>query len=301
MEITFLANFQGEIAALTAALIWAIASFVYVHLGKQFPPTLLNLFKNSIAILLIGITLLLMGNGIPTLDPLAVGLLAISGAVGIGFGDTVFFEALNCLGSRRALLMESLAPPLTALLAIAFLQETLANTDYLGIGLTITGVAWVVVERAPDAVQRYLRPLRGIAFGGMAALAQASGAVMSRAALVETDISPLWSSLIRLSAGVVLLLLWVGLKPQLHQEFPKLRSGKMLLVLTGSAFFSTFLAIWLQQISLKYAEAGVAQSLSATSPLFVIPIALLLGERVSLRALLGAAIALIGIWLLFAS
>ena len=65
-------------------------------------------------------------------------------------------------------------------------------------------------------------------------------------------------------------------------------------------FIGTFLGIWLQQISLKYTAAGVAQTLFATSPLFVIPIVIFTGERVSLRAILGAMLSLVGVGLLFA-
>jgi drug/metabolite transporter (DMT)-like permease len=66
-----------------------------------------------------------------------------------------------------------------------------------------------------------------------------------------------------------------------------------------TSFFSTYLGIWLQQISLKYAATGVAQALSSTSPLFILPLAWFTGEGVSLRSLLGVLVALGGIWLLF--
>ena len=59
------------------------------------------------------------------------------------------------------------------------------------------------------------------------------------------------------------------------------------------------MGIWLQQISLKYAAAGVAQTLFATSPLFVIPIVALMGERISLRAILGVVLAIVGVGFIF--
>jgi drug/metabolite transporter (DMT)-like permease len=61
----------------------------------------------------------------------------------------------------------------------------------------------------------------------------------------------------------------------------------------------TYLGIWLQQISLKYTDAGIAQTLFATSPLFALPMSIWLGERVSPRAALGACVALAGVGLLF--
>ncbi|HIK41325.1 EamA family transporter, partial [Thermoleptolyngbya sp. M55_K2018_002] len=129
------------------------------------------------------------------------------------------------------------------------------------------------------------------------------GAVLSRAALSTTDISPLWGTLIRLVAGLAVVLLWLLVKPpqfrSVGKEMGQLRSPRFLSIVAGTAFASTFLGIWLQQTALKFAPAGVAQSLLATSPLFVIPIAVALGDRVSLRAVLGVLVAIAGIWLLF--
>ncbi|MEL6456276.1 MAG: EamA family transporter, partial [Cyanobacteria bacterium J06623_5] len=52
---------------------------------------------------------------------------------------------------------------------------------------------------------------------------------------------------------------------------------------------------------LKYTAAGIAQALLATSPLFILPMAALLGERISQRAIWGVAAALAGVWLLLLS
>ncbi|WOB42550.1 DMT family transporter [Thermoleptolyngbya oregonensis NK1-22] len=301
--MTGLAAFRGELAALAAALIWAIASIAFTRLGRRLSPTALNVSKGLISIGLIGLTLGLRGVGLPAASGSAVWLLGLSGAIGIGLGDTAYFASLNCLGARRGLLLESLAPPLTALLALLVLQERLSGAAWLGIGLTVGGVAWVIVERSPDPGLPRDRPLRGLVFGLIAALSQASGAVLSRAALSTTDISPLWGTLIRLVAGLGVVLLWLLVKPpqfrSVGKEMGQLRSPRFLSIVAGTAFASTFLGIWLQQTALKFAPAGVAQSLLATSPLFVIPIAVALGDRVSLRAVLGVLVAIAGIWLLF--
>ncbi len=66
-----------------------------------------------------------------------------------------------------------------------------------------------------------------------------------------------------------------------------------------AAFAGTYLGIWLQQTAIKFTAAGIAQTLGNTSPLFVLPIAIWMGEQVSLRAILGVAITIGGIGLLF--
>ncbi|AFY80123.1 DMT family transporter [Oscillatoria acuminata] len=310
-----IAEFKGELAAISAALLWAVVSVVYGYLGQKIPPMLLNLSKGVVAIALLLLTLFLRDFLLPALDSpaflpplsspfntlnefaLPLFLLVLSGAIGISFGDTVFFAALNQLGARRTLLIHTLAPPFTALLAILFLREQLTLIAWCGMIITIIGVAWTIAERV-SGTKTTTPLLPGVGLGLLAALAQAVGAVLSRAALTQTEIDPLWSTLIRLLAGVSLLLLWMLWK-QGRQVLSGLGSQRLLAIVFVTAFFSTYLGIWLQQISLKFAPAGIAQTLSATSPIFVLPLAIALGEFVSIRAILGAVVSLVGIALLF--
>ncbi|MEO0405816.1 MAG: EamA family transporter [Cyanobacteria bacterium P01_A01_bin.135] len=290
---------RGELAALGSAAIWAVTSAVYARVGQRVAPLTLNLLKGLAAIGFTLLTLALRSQAFPAVDSTALWLLLLSGALGIGLGDTAFFASLNCLGARRGLLLEALAPPLAALIAWMALGERLPTVAWLGIGLTVGGVAWVIVERSPKSGDAPPQLRQGIVFGSVAALAQAAGAVLSRAALADTAMPPLWSSLIRLGAGCTVLLLWQGLSPA---KRPRVRAAnllRLLALIAATAFASTFLAIWLQQTALKYTETGIAQAIGATSPMFIIPIALGLGERVSSRGILGAAIALVGVWLLF--
>ena len=67
----------------------------------------------------------------------------------------------------------------------------------------------------------------------------------------------------------------------------------------AAIFLGTFLGLWLQQVSLKWASTGVSQTLLATSPLFVLPLAAWTKEQVSARAVVGAIVALGGVALLF--
>jgi len=291
---------SGELAALVAALLWAIASVMFSQLGRQLRPLVLNLTKGTVALALIGLTLALLARAPTDLALGSVTLLLVSGLVGIGIGDTIFFAALNQLGPRRALLMETLAPPLAALLALVFLQERLSAPAWGGIGLTLGGVAWVIAEQTPTDQAGGPVSGRGVLLGFLAALGQAVGAVLSRAALAETAIDPLWSTALRLGGGLgvmALLLAWQG---DLGPKLRPLRQRRVLGLVVLAATVGTYLAIWLQQTALKYAAAGVAQALTATSPLFVLPLAALLGERVSLRSVLGALVALAGIWILVA-
>jgi drug/metabolite transporter (DMT)-like permease len=297
---SLISNFSGELAALGAAFLWALSALIYAHLGQTIPPTTLNLSKGVIAIAFIAFTLIVQGNyWLTDLDAIALGLLLLSGVLGIGLGDTFYFEALNSIGARQALLLLALAPPLSAIIALICLQEALNLTAWAGILLTALGVAWVISERTPDTVSKAVNPLRGISFGILATLGQAIGAVLSRAALAETTITPLWSTLLRLIGGTLILLLWMPLQQSPSLWLKAFESKRLLGIITITALLSTYLGIWLQQMAFKYTATGIAQALLATSPLFVLPLAIWMGEVVTLRALLGVFVALGGIGLLF--
>ncbi|MFK8184130.1 MAG: EamA family transporter [Phormidesmis sp.] len=332
--------FVGEMAALTAACLWAAATLMFGRIGMRLAPVVLNLVKGAFAIALILLTLLLRAQLQET--PLSltgsdIFYLLLSGGIGIGLGDTAYFAAINLLGARRALLLETLAPPMAAVLAWAFLGEQLSVMAIAGIGCTLLGIFWVISERTgadagQTAAPKHMRAGLGIAL--LAVFCQASGAVLSRGVLAGTAIDPLFSSLLRLVAGMAFLAVLVlrqpwrlghyrttttqskGLNPsstfdtafyiggwrqRWHTSVMALKRPTLLFAVAIAAFFGTYLGIWLQQIALKHTATGVAQALLATSPLFVLPMATLLGERISYRATVGAAIALGGVWILLAN
>ena len=272
---------------------------VYARMGRQVSPLALNLGKGLVAIVLLSLTLALQSQFIPTFPASSLGLLLLSGVVGIGLGDTVYLEALRYLGARRTLLLGTLAPPLTACLALLWLQETLAIAAGFGMALTIIGVVWVISERAPIPYDVPQNLRRGVSFALLAALAQAGGAVLSRAALADTVVRPLWGAFLRLGAGLVILGLWGLARRRLLAWLQELSPKSIWFPLLLASFGGTYLGIWLQQVGLKYTAAGISQTLGATSPLFVLPIAAALGETISVRAILGAFIAVSGVAALF--
>ena len=332
-------SFTGEIAALTAAFLWAVATLMFGQIGRQLAPVVLNLVKGIFAIALILITLLLryqLSNISLTLTPSDTLYLLLSGGIGIGLGDTAYFAAINALGARRALLLETLAPPVATLLAWAFLGEQISALSAVGIGLTLLGILFVITETSPGTSSEKISPYKisrhGLGAALIAVICQAAGAVLSRGVLAETSIDPLLSALLRLLAGMVFMGALVLIQPSqlgnygsfersaseskkpFNSDEPQqkiwqqrwsrslaaLKQPSLLFSVGMAAFFGTYLGIWLQQVSLKYTAAGIAQALLATSPLFVLPLAAMVGDRITYRAVIGAAIALSGVWILIA-
>jgi drug/metabolite transporter (DMT)-like permease len=293
----------GEAAGLTAAFLWAVAVLFYGRIVKHIPPVALNLAKGAVAIVCLVVTLGAGGLLLAPMAPWAVGLLLLSGLAGIGIADTSLFHALRRLGPRRALLFMTLSPPLSALIALVFLGERLDLRAWLGIAVTVSGVAWVIAERenrSQEAGRTDRAALRrGVLFGVLASLGQSVGAVLSRTALTQSNVGAMRSALLRLLAGEVALLAYVAFaRRPLRQWAGTVRAERLWRLILPAAFMGTFLAIWLQQKSFELVRTGIAQTLLATTPIFILPLAAATGERVSLRAVLGALLAVGGVVLL---
>lgn len=164
-----------------------MATIIYARTGNRAPALFLNLVKGTIAVAMLGVTILVLGDAAPELTTSQWLWLAGSGVVGISIGDSAYFSAIKRVGPSQTLLIESLAPPLTGVLALFFLHEAIGFWAWTGIFLTMSGILWVVTEHHPQ--QKSIN-LPGLGFATLAALCQATGMVMSRQVMVTTDITP---------------------------------------------------------------------------------------------------------------
>ncbi|MEM9415114.1 MAG: DMT family transporter [Planctomycetota bacterium] len=304
--------FFGLVAATAAAMLWACATVMYRRIGRVLPPVRMNLVKNVMAATLLAVVIGVFWarsteGGHPFMLPAGLmALLILSGVVGIGIGDTCFFAALNRIGARRTLLLFMLAPVATAALGWPVLGESISVQQAVGIAVTVGGVAWVIAERNHATSDGHVDAL-GVGFAIVAALCQAGGALMTGYVFDHSDIAAAPSGLVRIVAGSAVLVFMLPLDKRIPEaggaaeNHPKRPSVKRVwLMVVAAMFLGTFLGIWLQQVAFKSDETiGVAQTLLSTSPLFVLPIVLMLGERVSWRAAIGAGISVVGVAVLF--
>ena len=98
---------SAAFAALAAALCWTVASLLWRRIPTSLSGAQLNLLKNLIALALqLPLLVLVPWSG----DGRALLLLALSGAIGIAAGDSLYFAALRRLGTRRTLTLDSGGP-----------------------------------------------------------------------------------------------------------------------------------------------------------------------------------------------
>ncbi len=282
--------------SLLSACSWALGAILWRKLGEQLSSYSMNLAKTAIGALFLGAVLLVGGVGTVGARPAL--FLALSGLLGIAVGDTFFFLALMRLGPRRASLMGSLSPVAIALSAAALLGERPTPAAWAGIAAASFGVGWVMRERAPDGADaESVWP--GVRYGLLSVLCTAGGVLLAKVALAS--VPAVHAAWIRLAAGSAGLALWGASHSELGRWVTPFRSGVLLAKAAAVVAVVVFGGFWLSLVALKHIDAAVAGTLNATGPLFILPMsAILLKERLSVRAVLGACIAVGGVALIIA-
>lgn len=291
----------GPAAALGAAMIWACTSILFTAAGRNVVPAATNLFKTVAATLFFAMALFFR-DGLPfdpDLDPRQIGLLALSGVVGLGVGDSFLFAGFQLLGTRRAMLVQSTHPILGTLLAVLIFAEWPTVLQLLGIAVVLAGVALVLVDRSHARWIEPARRRRGVLFCLLAATGQAIGAMLAKEALFGAD--AFGATQIRVAGGAVSLVLFGLARRELLEWVRGLVQPRVFWRLGLASLLGPFLAVFLMLYSLQNAPAGVALTLLATAPVWLLPLgALLQKDHPSTQETIGVIVAVSGIAVLLA-
>jgi len=292
---------QGELAALATAFFWTITALAFEAAGKRIGSLAVNLIRLCIGFLFLTVFCAIW-RGMPL--PLDASnhnwyWLLLSGVVGFTIGDLSLFRSFLLIGARISMLIMALVPPMTALIGYAFLGEELTLTHWIGMTLTIGGVAWVVLERKPgENGGRLAFPLSGLALGVLAALGQSVQLVISKHGMQGYD--PFNATQIRVLGGIAGFALMFTAIRWWPKVFGAFKDGRAMALTTLGAFFGPFLGVSFSLISVVYTESGIAATIMALVPVLIIPPAILINkEKVHMRAILGALTAVVGVGLLF--
>jgi len=294
-------SYLGEAAALGTAFCWTCSALCFTASAKRIGSLALNQIRLAQAFLF----LMLFGwawrgLALPSDASREQWLwLGLSGLAGFTFGDLCLFRAFVEVGPRISTLAMSLAPPIAALTGWLILGEVLNGWAWLGMGLTVAGIAWVALERPASAEEHDRRRLtRGLllAFGG--AVGQGVGAVLGKMGAIEYD--PFAATQIRILAGMAgFAALFVALR-WWPKVFEGLRHPSAMAYSALGAFFGPFLGVSLFMLSLKHVGTGITSTIAATVPVLIIPFVILVQkEKVSPRAICGAVLAVAGVSILF--
>jgi drug/metabolite transporter (DMT)-like permease len=295
-------RFAGEFAALGTAVCWATGSNFFAAAGRRMGSVVLNRLRILVAAVLLALALLVTrGSPLPFwATPTQIGILAASGLVGFIFGDSNNFRALVILGPGRGQLLASLAPLFTVAIAWPLLHERPGPLALLGTALTLGGVFWVIQDHERHTpAHAEGSALVGVTSGILGALGQAGGYVLSKLA-IRSGLDPLSATVIRVMAAAVVLWAMAAVRDEAAGTIQALRDQRGSAFMVGGAFFGPFLGVTLSLAALQTIPAGVAASITAFAPVLAILLsARFHGERLTVRSLMGAAIAAIGVVVLF--
>lgn len=292
----------GEIAGLSAAMLWAFSSLLYAETkltawGMNFSKIVI-----AVAILFLQVAAIAVWHGTPLLNasPTAWGWLGVSGLIGLTIGDTCYFRSLQILGARRCLIVTTSAPVFAAVLGWLLLGEALLWLSVLGITLTLAGIMWVIQdgdgkEEEPGHYPGTQRA--GIVYGTVSSLCQAVGAVAAKIGM--EDVGALEATFIRMLLAGGFALAVIAHKKQLASTIVQVADWELLKKFLPAVLCGTWLGVWFSQVAFKFADVGIAQTLLATCPLFAIPmVRMKYGTKITSAAIVGSFVAVIGICLI---
>jgi drug/metabolite transporter (DMT)-like permease len=298
-------------AALGTAFAWTFTAIVFEYAGKRIGALTLNFLRLVVGCVFLGLYGLVARGSILPLDAsLSAWLwLGASGLVGFVLGDLCLFQAFIDIGSRLSMLVYATVPVFTTILGFLAFGERLTLIGAGGMGLTLAGIAFVVLGRkpgagtaSPESDRPATRRTRGIVLALMATLGQAGGLVLGKlgAGSGAGAMDPFAGTQVRVVAGVLGFAIILAATRSWRGVGAALKDGKAVASLTVGSFLGPFLGVSLSLLAVQSGNTGVASAIMSIVPVLIIaPSALVFKERVTLREILGSLVAVAGVFVLF--
>jgi drug/metabolite transporter (DMT)-like permease len=294
--------FLGELAAIGTAVMWSLTAVFFSYSGRRVGSEVVNRSRLIFAFLFLSIShLLLEGSLFPMqVEGFRWFWFAVSSVLGLVLGDTFLFQAYVLIGPRLSMLLMSTVPIYSVIFGWLLFEETVTGIELMGILLAVAGVGWVVTEKQQGmTVVENKQYKSGIFFGLLGALGQVANLVTARYGLVG-GFPSISATIIRILVALVVMWGFALLRGKIGYTFRKWRDRKAFPAMVAGAFVGPFLGIWLSLIAIQLARLGIASTLMALPPVLLIPIEYFVYKKpVSLRGVVGTAVAIAGVALIF--
>jgi drug/metabolite transporter (DMT)-like permease len=293
-------QWAGDAMALGCALSWAIAVMTFRR-AKEVDPVALNLFKNTLATLLLLPTMALSGVHFDAAREAGDwALLAISGVLGLAIADTLFLAGLRRIDASVAALADCAYAPTVLLLSITVLGEPMRLGLLVGAPLVVLGLVIVAWKRreapasgaAAGGAKREV-DRRGVLLAVAGVMTTAVGVVVARPALERSEL--LEATTIRLAAGSIALFAFEAVNGRARKALSLFRPQPVWRFALPATLFGTYIAMILWLGGMKYGTASRAALLNQSGAIWVLLFSRFAGEVVPWQRWIGAAIALGGV------
>lgn len=285
-------NGIGELFSILSAAAWAVGVILYRRLGESLPPLQLNFLKNCLVILMLLPAIpLLHGVAIPQFETGQILLSVLSGLIGIGLADTLYFRALNELGAGRMGILGNFYSPFVLVLSFIFLGDRLNFWQWCGFVLVSTGVLLASKPNAGEA-GKPAHYFRGLMLGLLSIGLMSISIILVKRVLEAQPL--LWVTGLRMIGAITGMVLIAAFR----QELALLKAPKNMRwgPIVTAAFIGQFVAMVFWLAGYKFTSASVAAILNETASVFILLLAWLwLKEPLTKRGLTGVALTLSGV------
>jgi drug/metabolite transporter (DMT)-like permease len=297
-------EYLGALYALLASVCFAIGPTLNTLAGRHVRVATVNRVRLAAALLLLMLVhWLTLGSPFPITGRIENWMyMGLSGIFGLIIGDALLFGAFNVLGTRLSMLVISLIPMFSSLMAYFFLDEKLAVVQVVGIAVTISGVGWVLLDRRSGATRELNRRvyLRGFLLAIGSAFFHAAAAITSKAGLAG-DFPALSAHTIRTFLALILIMIpLLSREPRRGMVSELRQKPEAMKYLLWGAVFGPLLGMWLALLALQHINVGIATAITSLPPIWLIPVGrFFFNERIGWRAVAGSLTAVSGVALMF--
>ena len=300
-------NIVGETAAVLTSFLWTVTSLFFTSAGKKIGPLSVNAHRMVMAVgFLVLAHVILLGTVLPMATNGQWLWMGMSGIVGLGIGDLGLIGAFVAIGPRRSVLVMALSPIFASIVAYLMLGEVIPTLAALGMALTLAGVVVVIMEEGErsgeEPVSTKLRNY-GVLLALIGAIGQGVDLVLAKKGIyldAQMALDPLSATLIRMTTGALFVWMIAAAAGRLPELRRAMNNREGIGHTAAGAFTGPFMGVTLSMVAVTYTDAGVAQTLMSLIPVFIIPVVwILYKQKTSLRGILGAVTAVVGVAILF--
>ena len=305
----------GEVISLVVAVFWTVTALFADKASHRLGSMTANVLRLAMAFVFLGLLLWVsVGHPYPVYASGKAWLwLGLSALVGYVFGDWCLFNCYLSIGARFGQLFMTLAPPMAAIAGWAILGEALSWKSALAMAVTLSGIAISILSRDGGHKVHLTLPWKGVLLGLGAGIGQGVGLVLSKvgmqhyAAAIPSEapeamasMLPFASTLIRALVGALGFLLLMSLQRDLGSLKRAVHDKVGMRYALIMTVFGPVLGVSLSLMAVQYTNAGIASTLMALTPVFILfPYAFLYKQRIRLREVIGVAVSMAGVALFF--
>jgi len=288
-------DFIGKILALSCAFIWAFAVILFKRSGESIKPLALNLFKSTVAALIMLPIWYLLDQPMipPSLTWIDLGLLALSGIVGVAVADTLFFICLDKLGAGYYAIVDCAYSPSMILFSWLLLGEPLTITHILGAALVIAGVLVLTFEN-PLERQLSTRTIVTGTLAGVSAIVLMVISIIAVKPLLDRH-SAIMIIQCRMIPAAIGLNVMAILRKDRRTIYRSLFQRQAFRHALPGAILGNVLSMLAWILAFKYTDMGSASILNQMTVIFVVILArMFLHEALSNRRLIATFLGFCG-------